>query len=48
MKCCLDVMCVKMFKRKDSLLCHIWVHYPNRDGYNCPLCSTSYLTDKGL
>ena len=41
-------MCAKVFKRKDTLLYHINVHYLNRDGYSCPLCSTEFLTEKFL
>ena len=41
-------VCNKTFRRKDSLLCHIKVHYINIENYRCPLCSTTFSTEGDL
>ena len=40
--------CNKELKRSDSLLNHAHLHYPNRNSFICPVCTTKCLTEKEL
>ena len=40
--------CNKELKRSDSLLNHSRLHYPNRNSFQCPACSSKCLTEKEL
>ena len=40
--------CNKELKRSDSLLNHSRLHYPNRNSFQCPVCSSKCLTEKEL
>ena len=40
--------CKKIFNRKDSLLRHTRVHYPDLSDYKCPVCSTRCVNEKDL
>ena len=47
-KCGKEYKSVKQFKRKDSLLRHTRVHYPDISEYKCPVCSTRCINEKDL
>ena len=44
----LCLTCNKELKRSDSLLNHACLHYPNRNSFICPVCTTKCLTEKEL
>ena len=53
LRTCKDVLlkcdiCKKVFKRKDSLLRHTRIHYPDISDYKCPVCSTRCINEKDL